>query len=214
MKPQETLLRSLLTILFVCSPAIASHAAEVELFIATEYAIDPNTGLKTPAALNPSGKADLSYINNGVVLGYEGRDGKPISIKVHLDFSSLLDTEPSQRGAAIAVFDKLNQMGPAAIGNIIDESSKRAKSSGQSLTVMLDSIRSPGFYRTDFDLGQVRIVTTGGENLRLQNLVVASFMPQLNVEQIVNSTEVKADNLPATVKTCEGHFISTVATLK
>lgn len=178
MKPTKTLLGSVLTLFLLSTPAIATQAAEVELFLATEYTIDPSTGLKAPASLNPSGKADLSYINNGVVLAYEGRDGKVHSIKVHLDFNNLLDTDPSQRGAAIAIFDKLNQMGPAAIGNIITEISKRAKSGGQSLTVMLDSVRSPGFYKTDFDLGQIRMVTSGGENVRLQNLVVAAFMPQ------------------------------------
>lgn len=174
----KSLIRSVLTVLLISAPAMAAQAAEVELYLATEYTIDPNTGLKAPAPLNLSGKADLSYSNNGIVLGFEGRDGKLHNLKIHLDFNNLLDTDPSQRAAAIAILDKLNQMGPAAIGNIITEISKRAKGGNQTLTVMLDSVRSPGFYKTDFDLGQVRMVTSGGENVRLQNLVAASFMPQ------------------------------------
>jgi len=75
----------------------------------------------------------------------------------------------------------------------------------------MDSQRSPGFYKTDFDLAQIRMLTSGGENVRLQNLVAASFMPKQ--ESTGASAEAPATtataNRAAALKSCEGHFIST-----
>jgi hypothetical protein len=181
-----------------------SNAAPIELLIATEYVTDAETGLKTPAALNASGKADLSYMNNGIVLTYEGNDGKSHKVKIHLDFDSLLNADLSNRAAAIATFDAINKQGPSLIGKIISTIAARAKASGQNLALMLDSHRSPGFTKTDFDLGQVRLVTSGGENVRLQNLVASNFIPK---QTQVTSQQENVGQDPAPMKTCEGTFI-------
>ncbi len=155
----------------------AAKAAPLELFVATDYAMDYETGIKAPAALNLSGTANLSYINNGIVLSFEGRDGGVHTLKIHLDFDGLLNADPNSRAAAQAIYDAINKLGPSAVGKIMSDISQRAKTSGQVLTLMLDA-RSAGFYKTDYDLSQVRMVTSGGENVRLQNLVAAAFMPQ------------------------------------
>jgi hypothetical protein len=181
-----------------------SKAAPLEIFIATEYATNAETGQKTPAALNASGKADLSYMNNGILLTYEGNDGKSHKIKIHLDFDSLLNADLSNRAAAIATFDAINKQGPSLIGTIISTIAARAKASGQNLALMLDSHRSLGFTKTDFDLGQVRMVTSGGENVRLQNLVASNFMPK---QAQVSSPQGQSGQELATIKTCEGAFI-------
>ncbi|MDZ4082852.1 MAG: hypothetical protein U1E10_07955 [Bdellovibrionales bacterium] len=185
-----------------------SYGATANLQIATEYAIDPNTGTKAPVALNPSGTIDLTYINNGIVLQYDGRDGKSHAIKVHLDFEFLLNSDPGSRAMAVAIYDKIKEAGPSATGKAIGQMAERAKAEGQVLTLMVEAFRNPGFYKTDFDLAQIRMVTSGGENVRLQNLVAATFMPAQNAEPPVSTTEAKADSLPASVKTCEGQFVS------
>ena len=163
---------------------------------------------KAPVALNPSGTIDLTYINNGIVLQYDGRDGKSHAIKVHLDFEFLLNSDPGSRAMAVAIYDKIKEAGPSATGKAIGQMAERAKAEGQVLTLMVEAFRNPGFYKTDFDLAQIRMVTSGGENVRLQNLVAATFMPAQNAEPPVSTTEAKADSLPASVKTCEGQFVS------
>jgi hypothetical protein len=157
--------------------AEGAHAATVDLSIATEYQINSETGEKVPLAMNPSGKAELTYFNNGIVLTYVGHDGGTHSIKIHLDFGFLLNTDMKMRAEATAVYDRIKKDGPAKIGLIIRESVTYAKASGHSVTIMVDAHRTVGFLRTEFDLANVRLMSSGGENERLQRMVGALFTP-------------------------------------
>jgi hypothetical protein len=186
------------------TPSI-SEAAPIEIFIATEYSTDVETGMKSPAALNPSGKADITYMNNGIVLTFEGNNGKSNKVKIHLDFERLLDADSSNRSAAIETFDAITKNGPLVLGKIISTIAASAKKSGQSLSIMLDARRSPGFLKTDFDLGQVRIVTSGGENVRLQILLAEHFLP---TRSQVDSSQGVSESGSVPVKTCEGQFVT------
>lgn len=180
------------------------HAAPIDLSIATEYEVNPDTGIKVPAALNPSGKADLTYFNNGVVLTFAGRDGRNQSIRIHLDFGSLLNTEMKMRAEATAVYDKIMKEGPGNIGLILQKSAEYAKASNQTMALMIDSHRTVGFTRSDFDLGHVRLVTSDGDNQRLQRMVGALFIPS-NLK-VPEKPEAKA---PTGVASCERSFVST-----
>lgn len=206
-----------------------AQSAPLEVFIATDYVINAETGLNVPAALNPSGSADLTYIKNGIVLGFIGKDGKSHNIKVHLDFESLLNVDPNNRAVATAIYDKIKQAGPSAIGTILEEIAIRAKASGQVLFVMIDADRSAVFFKTDYDLGQVRVVTSGGENVRLQNLVASTFFPSQPVlapekknnqrESVQNpanpqipDVELNHENSAVrAIRSCEIQFVSNVS---
>lgn len=183
----------------------AAQAAAIELSIATEYEINADTGIKVPAALNPSGNAELTYFNNGIVLTFAGRDGKNQSIRIHLDFGSLLNTDMKMRAEATAVYDKIMKEGPGKIGLILQESAASVKSSGHTMTLMIESHRIPGFTRTDFDLGQIRLVTSSGDNERLQRMVGALFIPKKAKPQ-----EKSQAQSPSAIASCEQSFVSTL----
>lgn len=198
-------LLSVATFVAVFAISDKSTAAQIEISIATDYAIDAETGAKSPLAINLSGTANIAYTNSGLILGFNGKKGDTQEFKIHLDFDSLLNGDPSNRQVATAIFDKITQLGPATIGKVITQIAERAKASGQTVTLMFDSNKSPGFFKTDFDLNQVRIVTSGGENVRLQTLIARLFMPADNEPQ---TTKSESEGQGKIGSQCEGTFIA------
>jgi len=93
----RTISAAALTVLLAVMGSKASQAADIDIQLATDYAVDPNTGAKVPATLNPSGTAVLSYIGNGITFRYVGQDGKSHTLKVHLDFEFLLNSDPNNK---------------------------------------------------------------------------------------------------------------------
>lgn len=169
--------------------ALSAKSAPIDLFISTDYGIDQSTGMKGPILENPSGKAELVFFERGIELHFEDSKSVKRAVRVHLDFEGLLDAPEQTRALSTQIYDNIQLNGPRVMGTLLRQVSEAAAAQKQNLVVMLDARRNPGFIKMDYDLGSVRLLISNGENVRFQNMVAQTFMPEQT-----NSAEKAAAN--------------------
>lgn len=110
------------------------------------------------------------------------------------------------RKNAVEIHDKIRLNGPRVMATILRQISENASASQQKVVIMLDTHKNPGFFKTDFDLGAVRIVSSVGENVRFQNLVAKAFFPDQSKNLMAQKSDASTE---ATLITCEHRFLTT-----
>lgn len=202
MRRTSSLIFSILTALI----SVTANAAPLKIFVATEYGIDQETGQKGPIILNRSGEVDLKFFDGGIELHFENSNKNNSMYRIHLDFEGLLEAPMESRKTAVEIHDNVRLNGPRVMATILRQISEKASASQQKIVIMLDTHKNPGFFKTDFDLAAVRIVSNAGENVRFQNLVAKAFFP----DQSQNLMAQKANaSTEATLITCEHRFVTT-----
>lgn len=202
MRRTSSLIFSILTALI----SVTANAAPLKIFVATAYGIDQETGQKGPIILNRSGEVDLKFFDGGIELHFENSNKNNSMYRIHLDFEGLLEAPMESRKTAVEIHDNVRLNGPRVMATILRQISEKASASQQKIVIMLDTHKNPGFFKTDFDLAAVRIVSNAGENVRFQNLVAKAFFP----DQSQNLMAQKANaSTEATLITCEHRFVTT-----
>lgn len=197
---------SLTVPIFAAFISLTANSAPLKFFVATEYGIDQETGQKVPVILNRSGEVALKFFDGGIEIHFENSNKKNSMYRIHLDFEGLFEAPIESRKAALEIHDNIRLNGPRAMAAILRQISDNASASQQKVVLMLDAHKSPGFFKTDFDLAAVRILSTAGENVRFQNLVAKSFLPVNRDKLMAQNSESSSET---THITCEHRFIST-----
>jgi hypothetical protein len=187
----------------VCSSA---YSAPLKIFLANEYEVNQETGTQQPRILNASGEVEIKYFTGGIELHFENLKKQKTMLRLHLDFSNLLDAPIESRRSATEVYDQFRLHGPRVTGSILQQVAQNASAKNGWLVLMLDTHKNPGFFKIDFDLSSARLMSSAGENVRLQNLVAQTFVPP---KPVPNSETSEKLGSGSSFSDCELRFTST-----
>ncbi len=152
--------------------AVDAQAAVEKLRIAFSRTIDPETGLPSYHAENPSGDADITLGERSLVVKYIDREGTSRVVPIFFDAAQLADAaELAVSNSATRAFQaQFEKNGAGAARKFVQASiaaAAQAEPSGERLVMFFDSTRKAGFMNQNFVAGEVHL-TSGTQDFTLR----------------------------------------------
>lgn len=189
-----------------------SDAAVVQMVVATESVLDPETGQSGYRVMNPKGEVDMTYTSSGALIQFVGTDGKPDAFKITTSYPNRSPRET--KNPAQNIYNKILAQTLARNGNQLPATflrnvSQEMAQGGQTLGIYFDRTGRIGFHIREFDLAEVKIIS-GASTVSLAEAIfnMVSSNAKAQVEQMMaEQRRIHLEKLAATVS-CDALFVS------
>lgn len=144
--------------------SVDAQAAVEKLRIAFSRTIDPDTGLPSYRAENPSGEADITLGKRSLVVKYIDREGASRVVPIFFDAAQLADeTEVAVSNSATRAFQaQFEKNGAGAARKFVQAltaAAAKAEPGGEPLVMFFDSTHKAGFMKQNFVAGEVHLTS-------------------------------------------------------